>query len=78
MKTKPELEVLYEIWTNDGDGWRFEVGPDRDGLGCVELRYVEDNPRKIVSRVTMDPHSAELVGQAILRCSKDLLAKEIC
>jgi hypothetical protein len=74
MKQKPEIETLYEIWPNDGDGWSVEVGPDRDGLGCVEIRFKEDG-HKIKERMTFGPEIALLVGEAIVKAANDSLNK---
>ncbi len=36
-----EVEVSATLYSEDDDGWRLVVAPDRDGLGMVELRYEE-------------------------------------
>jgi len=38
MSKHRSLEVMCEIW-DDGTGDRFEIGPDRDGLDMVEIRF---------------------------------------
>lgn len=73
MNNKPEMECLYEIWSNDDD-WHYEVGPDRDSLGCVEIRYKEKG--KTVGRMTFPPEIAELIAQAIIKTANDLKTKE--
>ncbi len=34
---KYELETMREIWLEGGE--KIEIGPDRDGLSLVEIRY---------------------------------------
>jgi hypothetical protein len=71
---KPELEAVYEIWPNDGEPWFVEVGQDRDGLRLVEIRYKEKD--KTVTRMSFSHDFALLVGEAVLKCAKDLKEKE--
>lgn len=66
-----QIEILREIWPDDGDGERIEVGPDRDGLGLVEIRIVERN-REISNRISMDRSAAQLVAKAMLLCADEL------
>ena len=33
-------EVIHQLW-DDKHGDRLEIGPDRDGLGLIELRYFD-------------------------------------
>jgi len=78
MKNKPETEVLREIWPNlhgPDEGYNYEVGPDRDGMCCVELRYKEGEKTK--HRLAFPPEEAELIGQAILNCAKEMMEKKI-
>ena len=75
MKNKPDLEAVYEIWPNTGDGWHVQVGPDRDGLGCVEIRY-RDDANKIVERMSFPPEFALLVGEAMTKSANDLINKK--
>ena len=53
------LEQLYQVW-NDEDGSRFEIGPDRDSLGCVEIRCCAPDG-KIEARITMQPEAWDLL-----------------
>ncbi len=75
MKQSPEMEIVYEIWPNDGDKWHVEVGPDRDGLGCVEIRY-RDEQGRIAERMMYSPEISKLLGEAIVRVANDMLAKK--
>jgi hypothetical protein len=68
---KYEMETMREIWPEKGDGERIKVGPDRDGLRCVEIRQLEaDN--KISSRITFSVEAARLVAHAMLKCADEI------
>ncbi len=45
------FEKSFKIWNDDLE-YRIEVCDDSDGLGMVEIRYVENN--KIGQRVTIE------------------------
>lgn len=67
-------EVMREIWDNTGDDV-IEVGPDRDGLGAVEIR-LRDRAGKILERLTFQPDGqADLVADAIKACASELRAE---
>lgn len=66
-------ETLYEIWSNDGEGYHYEVGEDRDGLDGVEVRSVlDDGVRTIEARMSFTADAAEQIGQAILKVARKL------
>ena len=71
---KAEMEVLREIWNNE-DKSHFEVGPDRDGLGCVEIRY-SDEKGVIQERMAFLPEMASLIGKALTLCADELNLKK--
>lgn len=48
-----------------------EVGPDRDGLGMVEIRSVCDSG-EIAERIACDPRAALLPARAIMDCAQEL------
>jgi hypothetical protein len=58
-----EMENLYEIWDNDCGGL-IEIGPDRDGLGLIEIRY-KNEQGKIVERMSFDKEQLKLVVEAL-------------
>jgi hypothetical protein len=59
------LETVQEVW-DDSTGERVEIGPDRDGLDLIEIRY--RNPEgKIGARISMTKEQAALVGKALMR-----------
>ena len=57
-----ELEQMFEIW--DERGGVIEVGPDRDGLGLLEIR-VRDDGSKITTRITLEKPQARLLVTAL-------------
>jgi hypothetical protein len=48
--TKYTVERPVQIW-NDKTGERYEIGPDRDGIDLVELRFYDANGKCIQSFV---------------------------
>lgn len=55
-------EHIHQIWNEDG--WRHEVGTDPDGLGQIELRYIEEG--RCLQRICFDPNIAEELCAAIM------------
>lgn len=70
---KAEMEVMREIWI--GHGELIEVGPDRDSLGMVEIRWKDDSG-KITSRMSFPLDVAKLASKAIASCADELESKE--
>lgn len=62
-------EREFKIW-NDEFGHRYEVGEDPDGLGLVEIRYVEENG-VVGSRINIDREAIPLLIQALQEKLKD-------
>lgn len=58
------LEVVSEIW-HDKDGYHFEVGPDRDGLDLIEIRYYERDDALARNRMTFTVEQAIKLRQAL-------------
>lgn len=67
---KFEMETLREIW-NGEDKSHYEIGPDRDGLRCVEIRYRGEDG-KIGERMLFPPEMARLVSEALAKCANEL------
>ena len=65
------METMREIWSEKGDGERVEVGPDKDGLQCVEIRQKEPDD-KISARITFSVEAARLVAHAMLKCADEI------
>lgn len=63
--TSYSLETMYEVWDDD-DGDHYEIGPDRDGLGLVEVR-MRDKDNKILLRMTFPSKQGRLISDAIMR-----------
>ena len=53
------------------DGCSVGVGPDRDGLGCVEIHHIDDKGA-IMERITFCPEQALLVADAMIKCANEL------
>ena len=68
---KIETETLREIWNNE-DKTHYEIGPDRDGLGCVEIRYYDEDHILCGTRMTFPPEMARHIAYALEICSKEL------
>lgn len=62
MASEPEFETLHEIWT---DGDHYEVGPDRDGLDMIEIRYYDRNDLKCQNRLAFTEAQARLLYMAL-------------
>ena len=59
------LERVIKVY-DDSTGGHFYVGPDADGLDCVEVRSVDERG-KIETRIFLGPPAlALLIAQAIL------------
>jgi hypothetical protein len=68
---KYKMETMREIWPEEGDGEHIEVGPDTDGLQCVEIRQKEPD-NKISSRITFSAEAARVVAHALLKCADEI------
>lgn len=75
MPMKFEMETVREIWNNE-DKSSYEIGPDRDGLGCVEIRY-RDEAGKITERMSFPPDQVKLITKALELCVNEIEHKEI-
>lgn len=64
------LETLKEIW-NENTGCHIEIGPDRDGLDMIELRFYELNQEKPYNRVSFMKEEAILISQALNELFKE-------
>jgi hypothetical protein len=56
------FEKSFKIW-NDEDGYRIEVNDDSDGLGMVEIRYVENE--KIGQTITIEKGMVPFLIEAL-------------
>lgn len=72
----PEFELeTVRVIHNNKEGYSFEVGPDADGFGCVEIRYKETD--RISERMSMPPECAELIAKAIVLCADEVKTAKI-
>lgn len=56
MLNKYSLESVYEIW-NDQLGTHLRVGPDADGVGLIDIKYVNESGQTVPSdrlKITLD------------------------
>lgn len=61
-----ELEKMFEVLAED---WHYEIGPDRDGLGCLEIRYYEWKETVSNHRMTFGKQEAGLIAKALIDLS---------
>ena len=65
-----KMEIRREIRNNE-DATCYEIGPDTDGLNCVEIRYRgEDGIVK--ERMTFPIELARLIADALFSCADEL------
>lgn len=70
--SEPELELVRRIYNDD---WHYEVGPDADGLGLVELRLYDGTDRKECrTRMTFQIAEARLIADALMQCAMEVKA----
>lgn len=70
---KVSTETMREIWIDDDPGAEhYEVGPDRDSLGCVEIRMRDAKDNKIIDRMTFNPTLALQIADAMIKCAYEL------
>jgi hypothetical protein len=72
-----EREILVRL---HGEDYRYEIGDDADGLGLVELRYIEfkdaDGLVPITKeRITVPPEDAIKIGEALIELANKKLKK---
>ncbi len=71
-----ETEVFRRVYNNEY-GCYYQIGPDADSIGCVEVRYIVEKGKMHPEQMPMcSPECAVLIGQAMIDCAKELQAKE--
>jgi len=65
-----EMEVMREVWADKDVSYNYEIGPDRGGCECVELRRREGED--INTRMTFAPEQAILIANAMLATAAEL------
>lgn len=59
-----EMELTHRIYSDNG--YVFEVRPDPDGLGLVELRYLEDSASTLPRQaITLTEESIPFIIKAL-------------
>lgn len=57
------VNMVMQVW-NDDTGERIDVGEDRDGLGLLEIRYV-DETGKVRADIRIEPQHAHKLIESI-------------
>ena len=70
---KYTTETIREIWPDEGDGERYEIGPDRDDLGLIEIRLREGDG-KVHQNITISVDAAIHIIKALAECANELSA----
>jgi hypothetical protein len=70
MVTKREIYCDYE------DNSHFEIGADKDDMGCVEIKYCDKNG-KITESMSFPPEQANLIAKAIELCANEMINSRI-
>lgn len=73
MERKYETEIVRRIYENQ-EGVYLEVGPDSDGLDCVELRTVDTKSKEYFGTINilLPKELARHVGQALIDSSNEM------
>lgn len=59
-----EMELTHRIYS--GDGFYYELRPDPDGLGNIEIRYFEDvDDKEPKQSICLTEESISLIIQAL-------------
>jgi hypothetical protein len=67
------LENFYRVY-DDKTGFYWEIRPDSDGLGLVEIAYYEEN-RVFKKDIIMPPAVAFLVAEAVMKVANSLFVE---
>lgn len=60
-----EMEMTHRIYS--GDGFFYELRPDPDGLGIVELRYFEDvDDKEPKQSISLTQESISLIIRGLM------------
>lgn len=74
MANEFETDITVSIWSKFG--YRWEVGPDADGLS-IEIRYFNDgSDKKPVESVTFELGAAEAIINGIQTVLKNMRENE--
>ena len=72
MGDKVSTEIIRRVY-DDSEGTFIEVGPDGDGLDCVEVRTTDKESRDYWGAIlfSMPKPMARALGEALIAASKD-------
>ena len=71
---KLSAETTHEVW-NDEIGSHWEIGPDRDGLGLVEIRCYDPDNLEPVDRLVFEPEVATMIAEAMVKAVAEIPKK---
>lgn len=67
-------ETVREVWWDEDTTCHMRIGPDPDGLSCVQLSYINhENKETSIHFPAMPPEQAFQVGKAIIACGNEIL-----
>lgn len=68
------VDMGFKIWDNQDGSYHWEVSPDDDGLGLVQIRYVEKDrkPEGIVVSTSV----ALKIAQCVKECAERMINEE--
>lgn len=61
---------------DDDNGDFYEIKPDADGLGCLEIIYFDEKGKNTGHRITIPPAMALLIAEEIKKQAEILIKKE--
>ena len=66
------VELIRRVYDDD-HGACFEIGPDSDGLDCVQLRTPDATSKEYFGdvRIVVSAEMAALIGQALIDAAKE-------
>lgn len=65
------LENYYRVW-DDNNGCYWQIGPDADCCGCVEVVYFEKGFEKPRHQFVAPPQAAILIAEAIKKVAESM------
>ena len=69
-------ETLFEIW-DDASGDHWEIGPDRDALDLIEIRFFDKGSTTPTDRMIFPPEIGEMLAVSISRVGKTIIHKPV-
>lgn len=66
------VDTIRKITDDDTNTYHIEVGPDPDGLGCIDISQF-GLKKQLDARLTLAPDVALAVANAIHKCHDELI-----